>query len=156
MKKIEWSTGIITALIISLFSYAALSKLLTFEEFKNELGKSPLLSDFPQLVAGFIIISEVLLVIVLLNRKFRIYGLYGSLFLMILFTSYLIITINFSYYVPCSCGGILAELSWNQHIFFNSIFIILSILGIYLSSSTSNLNNANSKILANQGKAENL
>ncbi|WP_407635810.1 MauE/DoxX family redox-associated membrane protein [Solitalea canadensis] len=48
----------------------------------------------------------------------------------------MIITINFSYYIPCSCGGLLSSLSWNEHIAFNIFFIVLIILALYLREKT--------------------
>jgi hypothetical protein len=59
-------------------------------------------------------------------------GLYASFFLMSLFTAYLMIMLNVSYYVPCSCGGVLEKLSWNQHIVFNVFFIVISAAGAIL------------------------
>jgi hypothetical protein len=52
--------------------------------------------------------------------------------LMVSFTIYIIATLTFSKHIPCSCGGIIAQLSWKQHILFNTVFIILGFLGITL------------------------
>lgn len=141
---------IVTGLIILLFIYTAVSKLLTWNEFTIELGKSPLLKDFPIIVAILVIALETLTAFFLLISSYRLIGFYCSLFMMMLFTSYLVITINFSYYIPCTCGGVLSSLTWNQHIILNLAFIILIILSIYL------YDNSYKKKLANQGKAENL
>ena len=34
--------------------------------------------------------------------------------------------------IPCSCGGVLEEMSWGTHIIFNCFFVALSAWGIYL------------------------
>jgi len=31
--------------------------------------------------------------------------------------------------IPCSCGGIIAKLSWGQHLVFNLIFLGLALIG---------------------------
>jgi hypothetical protein len=48
------------------------------------------------------------------------------------FTVYIIVLMNIADHLPCSCGGVLAELSWGEHIVFNCVYIVLGILGIIL------------------------
>jgi hypothetical protein len=67
--------------------------------------------------------------LLLVIKRTRLIGLYASFFLMSLFTAYLIIMLNVSYYIPCSCGGVLENLSWNQHVVFNVFFIAISAVG---------------------------
>lgn len=124
----------ICSLFVLLFVYASISKLLAYEKFKIQVGKSPLLTSFSTLVVIGIPALELLLSALLLIRATRLLALYGSLFLMSLFTTYLIAILNFSYYIPCSCGGILQGLSWRTHIIFNLVFIALALLGISLQS----------------------
>src|SRR5690606_41617749 len=69
---------------------------------------------------------------------FRKIGLYASFILIALFTGYLTYMIVFTPDLPCSCGGVLAALSWKQHIFFNLLFILLSLTGIYLINRNMN------------------
>jgi hypothetical protein len=40
--------------------------------------------------------------------------------------------------LPCSCGGVIQQLSWKQHIVFNISFIVLGIAGIYFQLRISN------------------
>lgn len=127
---------VIVALFVMLFIYAAVSKLLEYETFNVQLSKSPLLTSFAPLVAVGIPLIEIVISVMLLFNRMRLAGLYASLFLMTTFTAYLIAIINFSYYIPCSCGGILSGLSWNSHIIFNCAFIILAITGIWLQNNT--------------------
>jgi hypothetical protein len=51
---------------------------------------------------------------------------------MILFTAYIIGLFSIDKELPCSCGGIIALLSWKQHLVFNSVFILLNALAIRL------------------------
>lgn len=127
---------IIALLYILLFTYAAVSKLLDFQNFQIQLGQSPLLSAFAAYVAIIVPVMELVLVILLLFSKYRIIGLYGSFVLMTMFSAYIVIILNFSSFTPCSCGGILEKMSWTQHLIFNIIFLLLAALAILLSSAT--------------------
>jgi hypothetical protein len=73
-----------------------------------------------------------LISLMLVIKRTRLFGLYASFFLMSLFTAYLTIMLNFSYYIPCSCGGVLEYLSWDQHILFNAFFIVIAGAGVLL------------------------
>jgi uncharacterized membrane protein YphA (DoxX/SURF4 family) len=127
---------IICLLYILLFVYAAVSKLLDFENFQVQLGQSPLLSAFASWVSWSVIIIELSIVLLLIVPQWRNFGLLASLFLMTLFTSYIFIILNYSSFVPCSCGGILEKMGWNTHLIFNVIFIVLAFLGILLKGKS--------------------
>lgn len=133
LSKGVWKDSI-TVLFIILWVYTATSKLLDFEVFRVQLGKSPLITAFSGIVAWTIPLVELLAVGLLLSGRTRLTGLYLSLFLMSLFTAYIVVILNFSYYVPCSCGGVLEKLSWTQHIYFNLVFVILAIVGILMET----------------------
>jgi hypothetical protein len=51
---------------------------------------------------------------------------------MSMFSAYIIAITQFSDYIPCSCGGILQKMSWNQHLVFNFLFVSLAAAGILL------------------------
>ena len=127
---------IVAILHILLFSYAATSKLLDFQNFQVQLGQSPLLSAFAVPVSVIVPVVEFILVLLLLFSKSRLIGLYGSFALMTMFSAYIIIILNFSSFTPCSCGGILEKMSWNEHLVFNMVFVIISAGAIILDSET--------------------
>src|SRR5690554_6490172 len=122
-------------LFMLLFVYAAVSKLLDFNTFQNQLGQSPLLSAYANIIVWAIPISEIAIAILLSFKQSRLLGLYKFYGLMIMFTTYIIIILNFTSYTPCSCGGVLEKLGWIEHLYFNLAFIILSALSIVLLSS---------------------
>ncbi len=124
-----------------LFYYASLSKLLDFENFQVQLAQSPLLSAYAGIISYLIIIVELIISILLFTSKYRLIGLYGSLFLMTSFSVYIYIILNYSDFIPCSCGGILEKLGWNEHFIFNICFAIIGIIGIFLVEKTKKLNN---------------
>lgn len=123
---------IISYLYVLLFIYTAISKLLDFENFGIQLAQSPLLSAYAGLIAPSVIITELLIVLLLCFKATRLTGLYASFFLMIAFTVYIYLILNYSDFIPCSCGGIIEELSWTEHLIFNLVFAALALVGIVL------------------------
>lgn len=121
---------IIVLLYILLFVYAAVSKLLDFENFQVQLGQSPLISSFAGWVSWTVPLSEIVISGLLLVRRTRVYGLYLSFLLMVFFTTYIFTILNYSESVPCSCGGILERMDWKEHLWFNVIFVALAVLGL--------------------------
>jgi uncharacterized membrane protein YphA (DoxX/SURF4 family) len=113
-----------------LFTYAAISKILDFQNFKVQIGQSPLLSAFAGSVSWLVPLVELVIVIMFLFTRFRLTALFASFSLMVMFTAYIFIILNYSSFIPCSCGGILEKLGWKEHLVFNIVFITLSIIGI--------------------------
>ncbi|MGZ3888493.1 MAG: MauE/DoxX family redox-associated membrane protein [Flavisolibacter sp.] len=122
----------ICVMFIFLFVYAAISKLLGLDTFKIQLSQSPLLTKFAGPLAFFIPGMELVIAMLLLMERFRLVALYASFSLMVMFTSYIIAITKFSRYIPCSCGGVIQKLSWNQHLIFNTAFVIMGLAGILL------------------------
>ncbi|MAM28759.1 MAG: hypothetical protein CMC13_07020 [Flavobacteriaceae bacterium] len=126
----------IAYLFILLFTYAAVSKLLDFETFTVQLAQSPLLSAYAGTIAWWVPGVEIGIALLLFFPQLRIPALYACFTLMVLFTTYIFIILNFSDFIPCSCGGVLEQLSWTQHLIFNLIFIVLAGLAIFISKPT--------------------
>ncbi|WP_310555182.1 MauE/DoxX family redox-associated membrane protein [Flavobacterium sp.] len=124
----------ITMIYILLFVYAAASKLLDFENFQVQLGQSPLLSAYAYFISYAVPTFELLICCLFIIPRCRMIGLFAAYGLMVMFTAYIYIILNYSSFIPCSCGGILEDLSWNQHIFFNIAFIILAIIGVLVNN----------------------
>lgn len=124
---------IIKYLCILLFCYASLSKILDFEQFRVQLGQSPMLSAFADYIALGIPAMEILTVIFLVVPKMELIGFYSFYSLMVMFTSYIILILNFTDFIPCSCGGVLETLGWTEHMIFNLVFILISLFAIYLN-----------------------
>ena len=123
---------IICLLYILLFVYAAVSKLLDFQNFRVQLGQSPLLSAFAGYIAWMVPILELFIVLLIVSKRWRIIGLLGALCMMVMFTAYIFIILNYSPFVPCSCGGILEKMGWQEHFIFNFVFMILAAAGILI------------------------
>lgn len=116
-----------------LFIYAGVSKLLDFENFQIQIAQSPLLSSYAGIISYVVIIVELIIVLLLAIPKTRKIGLYASIALMVTFTIYIYLILNYSDFVPCSCGGILEKLGWTEHLVFNIICVLIVLTGIILS-----------------------
>ncbi len=125
-------------LYILLFVYAALSKLLVFDEFKIQIGQSAMLTPFAGVVAWVIPFLEILIALLLIIPRFKLLGLFASFNLMVMFTAYIFIILNFSNDVPCSCGGVIEKLGWAEHLMFNITFVILAAVGILIKNGQNN------------------
>lgn len=123
-------------LYILLFVYAATSKLLDFEVFQVQLRQSPLLSSFANIISWAIPSIEIIISILLVFPKTKYWALHGAFALMVMFSAYIYIILHYSSFVPCSCGGILEKMDWNEHLLFNLFFVLLAIIGIRLFDNT--------------------
>jgi putative oxidoreductase len=115
-----------------LFLYTAFSKLMSYDHYMIDLKRSPLLKHYAIIIGILLPATELLVAGLLLLEKTSRSGLFGSLVLMTFFTVYVSYVLIFTTSWPCTCGGIIRELSWPQHLVFNLVFLVLSILGINL------------------------
>jgi hypothetical protein len=129
---IKRTTIIETILVLNiiLFLYTGIAKIMEYSEFKEQLADSPILGFVSTPVAILLPWVEFAIVLLLIVPRWRIKGLYATLTLMILFTAYIIGLFSINKELPCSCGGIIALLSWKQHLVFNSVFILFNALVI--------------------------
>jgi len=118
---------------ILLFIYASVSKLTDFENFQVQIAQSPILSAYAEVISYAVISIELLTVILLSLPRRRVTGLFFSLALMMCFTAYIYIILHYSDFVPCSCGGILEKMDWNEHLIFNIACVILASIAIILT-----------------------
>jgi uncharacterized membrane protein YphA (DoxX/SURF4 family) len=131
-SRIQIFIEIISLLFILLFVYASFSKLMDFPNFKLQLGKSPVTTSFSGLFSLMIPSLEILISCLLVYSALRLFALYAAFGMMTLFSIYIFAILHYSPYIPCSCGGVLQKMSWNQHLLFNILFTILAALAILL------------------------
>lgn len=134
MKKvIKFIPDIVSYFFVLLFCYAAISKMLDFENFQLQIGQSPLLSAFAEFISYTVITVELVIALLLLVTNLRRVGLYASTALMSAFTIYIFLILNYSDFIPCSCGGILEKLGWAEHLIFNIVCVILGVVAIFMN-----------------------
>lgn len=122
----------ITILNLILFLYTGIAKIMDYSLVREELAQSSVLAPVSNLVAFLLPVIEILVVLMLMVPRWRLKGYYLTLALMILFTGYVTILLTSGKDLPCSCGGIIQQLSWPQHLIFNSAFILADIWAIRL------------------------
>lgn len=131
MKRNE-IVSLIAVVLIILFSYTAIAKLIDMSEFERQLAGQELPSWAKAPLVWLIPAAELLLSVLLIIPATRLPGLYGSALLMTLFTGYTgLVVVGYFDRTPCSCGGVLRSMGFEAHLVFNLFFLALSILGIY-------------------------
>ncbi len=124
---------IISALFILLFVYTAITKLIEHQSFKVVLSQSPLIGINATILSWVLPILELLTAALLFVPSIRKWGFACSLILMLLFTGYIAYMIFFTPNLPCSCGGVLALMTWPQHLIFNIFFTTLAVIGLWFT-----------------------
>ena len=134
MKQRNDLTLYLSLPLIMLFVYTAVSKLQDLEGFRQAMLNQPLPEGLTVPLVWAVPLGELLAAGLLLYRPLQLWGFALASLLMGLFTGYtgLILLGQFSF-VPCSCGGMLESLSWEQHLPVNSFFWILSLAGLFLT-----------------------
>ncbi|MBS1527427.1 MAG: hypothetical protein JST19_17390 [Bacteroidetes bacterium] len=130
---------IISALLVLLFVYAAISKLIDHKQFAHTLGKVSLLAPVAIAISWLVPVAELIISGLLLGKRTRLAGLAASLSLLLLFTAYLSFTLALGTNIPCSCGGILQGMKWGPHIAFNMVFVLLAFIAINLELKNSHI-----------------
>ena len=124
------------ALLLFLFLYTSINKLLSFQSFRHVLQQSAVTRPFATILAAGIPLVEMVTSVFLFIPRFRKAGLYSSFILLFLFTIYIGLMLAFSSNLPCSCGGVLSFLSWKQHIVFNLFFMLLTGAALFIFNKT--------------------
>lgn len=134
VKLKELIIEIVSILLILLFIYAAVSKWLEFQNFQAQLGQSPLVSAYTGFISYYLLLVEFTIALLLAIPKTRFLGLMASFTIMVMFTAYIIVILNYSSFVPCSCGGILEKLGWKEHLAFNIGFTLMAAMAVWIEA----------------------
>lgn len=130
ISKKSFLVDVISSLFILLFVYAGITKLVERQSFKTILQQSPLIGTKSQIVSWILPIIELIISFLLFIPSTRKWGFAMAFCLMIMFTLYVGYMIFFIPNLPCSCGGILAQMTWAQHLIFNIFFTLLAAVGL--------------------------
>ncbi|GAA3929392.1 hypothetical protein GO495_06740 [Chitinophaga oryziterrae] len=135
MKRKVITLEIICYAVILLFAYAALSKLFLYNIYVKDLERSPFIGPYAAYLSLTLPVAELALSALLFFESTRRIGLWGSLVLMILFTGYVGLILGAVDSRPCTCGGLIRNLTWQQHFALNVTYTLLIALGIWLQKS---------------------
>ncbi len=127
---------IVSAAVVLVFSYTAANKIVDWQQFKVALNKSPYLHDWVTILQILIPLSELGIVLLILVPRTMLFGMYAAFFLMAVFSCYVFVMLRYSYFLPCSCGGIISAMNWNQHLAFNLVMTIMIAAAIFQIEKT--------------------
>lgn len=125
---------VVVLVIIWLFSF--FMKAIWYKQWQQEINNQV----FGQVMSGILYyvipLLFLLVAILLITEKTSSVGMYLSLILWLLMSSYiLLILIGYFNRIPCSCAAIIPGFSWLQQLIFNGIGLILNLLYILFNRS---------------------
>ena len=129
------SANIINGLFILLFTYTALSKLFGYSRFRSVLSTAPLVRSYAVWIAAILPVAELITAALIFIPATARKGMITGVSLLTVFTVYLVYMVLTDSNLPCSCGGVIPQLSWKQHIAFNIVFIATGLAGIYMQNN---------------------
>ena len=130
MKK-ELTYELITGLLVLLFLYTGLSKLLDFKNFEVSMLFQHLPAWVTLPMTYLLPLSEIVVAALMIPDKSRLAGIYAFLIMMTAFTLYVgAALLHLFPRAPCACGGMLKSLGWGQHFVFNVLLIVLAVIAI--------------------------
>lgn len=126
--------------LIALWVPVAVDKLWDLGAFHSSLLRQP----FPDWWAGILFwllpLLEALAAVLIAwrNNRQRIHlGMWLSAVLMLGFTLFILFGVLGWYEKrPCGCGSVISGLSWEDHLWFNTVFLLLAVVGVWLTWPT--------------------
>jgi len=124
---------LITGLLIMLWAYASVSKLLNLHQFQHAMMSQVFPKWIGRIFVYLVPLSEIIMIVLLLIPSTRLIGMYASLFTMIAFTLYVGGAV-FRLYErsPCACGGLFGKLGWYKHFKVNIVLSLIALVGAVL------------------------
>jgi len=132
MKKKSTILSIIMFLFSLLFLYTGISKFYKFHESLVSLRVSLIIGPLARFIAVAMPALEIIVALSFFVPRLEKLALKTSLAMMIVFTLYVGYLVLFAKSIPCSCGGIMHQMTWKQHLVFNIFFTSLAVWGLKL------------------------
>ena len=135
-------------LLILLFVYAGSSKLLGHALFVSQLSQVEFLKSFATFISFSLPVLEIVTALFIAFEQTQIAGLWLASLLMTLFTIYVAGMLILKSSLPCTCGGIISSMNWQQHLLFNIFFMLLSwdALYHYYKQASKNISTNNKEV----------
>lgn len=132
MGEKDLKSGIPTILLILLWTYTGLEKLIRFKDSRKAFLNQPMPNELEEVLAYTIPGVELLLTLLLLFTATRWWGFLGSILLLTIFTTYVgLIWVGAFPRVPCNCAGLLESLGWAEHFILNLSCIGIAVFGLW-------------------------
>lgn len=120
----------ISLFFVLLWSYAAISKIIVFRNFRSQLGQSPGLEAYAGLVASGLIFLQLLAIGMICYRSYRLLGLWMTFGIVTVFTGYNGFILMDSNNLPCTCIGLFEKMTWKGNLNLNMGLMITALVGI--------------------------
>ena len=129
------AVDVIVFLLIFLWVYAAISKLADYDQSRTQMLEQVFSNAVSEILVWAIPLAELGTALLLISHKTKTRGMYVSFSLLFVFTFYIIVVLTGVFdRIPCSCGGILENLSWTEHLLFNVFFLVLTLIALIQTS----------------------
>lgn len=147
MKTKQYILQTIILLLLLLWIPTGLDKLWDLQGFRQTLIRQPFPGSWAEVLYWLLPLLELLCALLLIGgsisraqrsklktRQQTLAGLALSSVLMLAFTVFILLGVLGWYEQrPCGCGSVIAGLSWEQHLWFNLVFLLLSVAGWWLA-----------------------
>jgi putative oxidoreductase len=131
-KKYAIAEEVLVGILVVVFVYTPATKLMKYEEYILAMKAQPIAPTLQRFLIYAVPLTEFIAVILLAIPKLRTKGLYVSLAMLVVFTGYIsLVQLNYYGRIPCSCGGIVQELGWEQHLIFNVFLIAVTVTALW-------------------------
>jgi Methylamine utilisation protein MauE. len=140
MKTKSIIVGIIRLTLLALWAPVAVEKLWDLSGFHSTLRRQPIPEWSTDILFWLLPLAELgaaALIVWPRSRKRTHQGMWLSAILMLAFTLFIGFGVLGWYEKrPCGCGSVISGLSWNDHLWFNFVFFLLAVLGVWLTRHT--------------------
>jgi len=132
--KIEIVNVTAAVLLMMLFGYTAIMKLMEYDKFifQMQLAPVPLMHTLAPILAWLLPLLELLVVGLLITGlfkdKWQFTGFFAAFFLLLSFQLYITVMLISGLKLPCTCGGLISGMSWVAHLWFNGAFMTIALL----------------------------
>lgn len=147
MIRNQYIPSLLTLLLLLLWIPAALDKIQDLEGFHRTLLQQPIPDRWAGILYWLLPVVEFVCAVLLVGgavnspktHRLRTGGFALSALLMLAFTAFILLGVLGWYQKrPCGCGSVITGLSWEQHLWFNVAFLLISMAGWLLSRRAGN------------------
>ncbi|WP_188746683.1 MauE/DoxX family redox-associated membrane protein [Parapedobacter defluvii] len=128
---------IVRLALVGLWVPVAADKLWDLKGFHSVLLRQPIPDWWADILFWLLPLLELLAAVLIAwrNNRRRIYqGMWLSTALMFGLTLFILFGVLGWYEKrPCGCGSVISGLSWEEHLWFNAVFLLFSIVGIWFT-----------------------
>lgn len=116
-------------LLILVFSYTAIYKIIDFSGWIKKVSELDLVREYNLLWLGYLVpFLEIIIVVLFCFSRTKKMAAYLSTLAMAFFTVYIFYKIYIAEDSLCPCGGIFSSLTLDKHLIVNIILLLISIL----------------------------